>query len=103
MIKTTLALQMIPSSDGVSPHNGGKLHLNTAGRATHNQSMATTNGKLSKLQTVASGFPINSGAHTDLKGNSTPNKSQSFNNQGFKYHSRENMNMSRANLDRNDP
>jgi hypothetical protein len=43
-----------------------------------------------------------SGAITDLKGNSTPIKSNSMAVTGYNFKSREHMNLSRANLDRND-
>ena len=75
--------------------------------------MGTTNtgGKSSKLNNnliTTTGMQINtltnippSGAITDIKGNSTPVKSNSMGVTGYNFKNRgDNMNLSRANLDR---
>ena len=73
-----------------------------------------SNGKLSKLAghstlVNTSAMQINtltggvaSGAITDLKGNSTPIKSNSMAVTGYNFKTRENMNLSRAHLEKND-
>jgi hypothetical protein len=69
MIKATSAMSIVPSADGISPQNGPRLNHGSRTQQ-HNQSMATTQGKLSKLQT-ATGFNIShhqlpsSGMQTD--------------------------------------
>jgi hypothetical protein len=95
---------MISTTDRVSP-----IHV---GKPRHNQSMITTgaNGKMSKLgggtghttiPTINATTVPPSGAITDLRGNSTPNKSNSMGMSGYNFKSnRENINLSRANLDR---
>jgi hypothetical protein len=86
----------------VSPNNADQMKFNNK---RVNQSMGV-GGKIGKYQTVASGFnlntsAINSGVLVELKGTSTPIKSHSiahpnaFNSKG----NRENINLSRANLD----